>query len=162
MPYDRPRKHVYMFDAADFSTADRAIILKNPFKGSKGKVLSVDAMIKTAGAGDTTPIVKVGTTIGGAEFASIPLGTAAAGTVVSSREYGYVISTGTTGVATSAFATTTGILGLKKTYTISNGAGTWSDHVVTTADSDVYVTLVASTGGTAAGVADVKIEVDWQ
>lgn len=155
MAYDFPRRHVYMFDAHSFASADRAIILKNPLKGSRGKLMSVDAMVTTTCAGATTkPIIKVGTTVGGAELFTMNLGTTAGGAVMSSREYGTVLTTAATGAVTSAYSTTAGILGNKSLVPTDK-------YVVGASDADLYVTLVAATGGGAAGVADVKIEVEW-
>jgi hypothetical protein len=153
MAYDTPVRHVYTFAANSFASADRAIVLKNPRKGARGKLMSVEAMVTTTCAGATTkPIIKVGTTVGGAELASVNLGTAAAGEVVSSRENKTVVLTAAAGTVTSTTVTNaTGIIGL------ASGA-----HVRGATDADLYVTLVAATGAGAAGVADVKIEVEWQ
>lgn len=152
MAYDTPVRHVYTFAGNSFASADRAIVLKNPRKNSRGKLMSVEAMVTTTCAGaTTTPSIKVGTSVGGAQLASIALGTAAAGEVVSARENRVVTLTAAAGTSTNTVANSTGIIGL------ATGA-----HVRAATDADIYVTLVAATGGGAAGVADVKIEVEWQ
>jgi hypothetical protein len=152
MAYDTPVRHVYAFPANSFASADRAIILKNPRPGMRGKVMSVEAFVTTTCAGaTTTPIVKVGTAAGGAQLASVNLGTTAAGGVVMSRANRVTTSTASNGTVTTTTADSTGIIGL------ATGA-----HVRANTDADLYVTLTAATGAGAAGVADVKIEVEWQ
>lgn len=137
MSYDKVTRHLYTFAAEDFSSGDRAVVLKNPRTGSKGKCVGIEAMVTTTCAGATTkPIIKVGKTAGATDMGYLDLGTTAGGTSVIAKSY--------------AAANTNGLVGL------APGA-----HVRTANDGDVHVTLVAATGGGAAGVADVTIEIEW-
>lgn len=130
--YDTPHRLTYSFSAVDLHTADLTRVLKNPRKGSKGKVRSILAMVTTTCAGaTTTPKIQIGDGTTANKYADVALGTTAAGSSVIGRD-----SAG-------------GITALG------------SPHVLAAADGDLTVTFKAATGAGAAGVADVQIEVEW-
>lgn len=130
--YDTPHRLTYSFSAVDLHTADLTRVLKNPRKGSKGKVRSILAMVTTTCAGaTTTPKIQIGDGTTANKYADVALGTTAAGSSVIGRD-----SAG--GITALGYP-----------------------HVLTAADGDLTVTFKAATGAGAAGVADVQIEVEW-
>lgn len=130
--YDTPHRVSYSFAALDLHTADLTRVIKNPKKGSKGKVRSVLAMVTTTCAGaTTTPKIQIGDGVTANKYADVALGTTAAGSSVIGRD------------------SASGITALS------------NPMVLTASDGDLTVTFKAATGAGAAGVADVTIEVEW-
>lgn len=131
--YDNPLVRDYWFTGQAFNGADIVKRLKNPRKGSKGKVRSVEAVVTTTCAGaTTTPKVQIGDGTTANKYADVALGTTAAGSSVMARDYAG---------------------GIKA---LADGA-----YVLTDSDGDLVVTLKAATGAGAAGVADIGIVVEW-
>jgi len=54
MSYDRPVRQTYDFAGVSFASSDTTRLIKNPRTGSKGKVMSILAMVTTTCAGATT------------------------------------------------------------------------------------------------------------
>lgn len=130
--YDTPHRLTYGYPAVAFNGADIVRIIKNPRPGSKGKVTSINVHSTTTFAGATTlPKVQVGDGVTANKYADVQPGALAAGAA-------YVGKNAATGI---------------KAVDIP--------HVLTATDGDLTVTFKAATGGGAAGVADIHIEVEW-
>lgn len=85
--YDRPFRKVYCFTGMDLHTADLTRLLKNPVKGSKGKVVGIEIMATTTLAGATTkPIIKCGDGTTADKYGSLNGGTTAAGSAIIARD----------------------------------------------------------------------------
>ena len=131
--YNSPTRISYGFNGVDGHTADITKIVRGP-KGQRGRLVDILVSITTTTAGaTTTPKVQVGTSGALTTSANLDMGaTAAPAAVVGSAVTG--------ALTTDSFTKVCPILA---------------------ADTDLYFTLKAATGGGAAGVYDVEIIVDW-
>lgn len=130
--YDIPHRLTYAFPAVAFNAADIVRIIKNPRTGAKGKVRSCNIYATTTFAGATTlPKVQVGDGVTANKYADVQAGALAAGAAYVGKD------------------AASGILAL----------GT--PHILTATNGDLTVTFKAATGGGAAGVADIHLEVEW-
>lgn len=130
--YDTPVRLNYCFAAVDFAGGDTTRLIKNPRKGSKGKVRSILIMPTTTFAGATTkPKVQIGDGVTVTKYANVDGGVTAAGSALMARDQ----AGGITAMSVPA--------------------------VLTATDGDLTVTFKAPTGGGLAGVGDVHIEVEW-
>lgn len=130
--YDMPHRLTYAYSAISFAGGDLTRVIKNPRKGSKGKVRSINIHATTTFAGATTkPRVQVGDGVIATKYADVDGGALAADSALIGRDQA-------SGIAALAIP-----------------------HVLTSSDGDLTVTFKAATGAGAAGVADVHIEVEW-
>lgn len=81
--YDRPFRKTYCFTGMDLHTADLTRLIKNPVKGSKGRVVGIETMVTTTLAGATTkPIIKCGDGTTADKYGSLNAGATAAGSAI--------------------------------------------------------------------------------
>ena len=131
--YDTPHRLSYNFNGVAFNGADITRVIKNPRKGSKGKVRSILAMVTTTCDGAISkPRIQVGDGVTATKYADVSLGATPAGYSVIGRDS----VGGITAITPGAF-------------------------VMTAVDGDLTVTFKAALGAGAAGVADCVIEVEW-
>lgn len=130
--YDTPSRLMYGYTGVNFAAGDAVRIIKNPRKGMKGRVRSIQIHATTTFAGATTkPKVQVGDGVTVNKYADVDGGTTAAGSAMIAKD----VAGGIVGLAVP--------------------------NVVTANDGDLTVTFKAPTGAGLAGVGDVHIEVEW-
>ncbi len=136
MPYEVPDIRVYDYNAINFVSGAGTRHIKGP-KGKRGLLVDIEVEVTTSFVGTTTPgIVQVGESGDTDKYGLLNVGAAAAGTAAGS----------------SLVASGSGTLSQKPNP---------SDTVYIDADEDVLVTIVAPTGGSPAGIGDVRITIDW-
>lgn len=133
-----PTSITYSVMGNSFASSNRIVKVRGP-KGHFGRISSVNIWVTTTCAGaTTTPIVEVGTATAGSagegKFFKKDLGTTAGSTLLS-----YIDPPNN---AENLMAATV-------------------PNVLAQPDTDLFINLVAATGGGAAGVADVIIVIDW-
>ena len=129
--YDTPERETISLPSKDFSSTDVTYVLRGP-AGKRGKLKDVQFVCTTTCAGaTTTPIIKVGISGTLGKYASMNLGTTAAGSAKRASQ-------------------TAGDLVLLN-----------NNLQVLDADTDIYVTLVAATGGGAAGIGLTQLMFEW-
>jgi len=130
--YDTPVRMTYGYTGVNFAAGDAVRVIKNPRKGTKGKVRSINIHATTTFAGATTkPKVQIGDGVTANKYADVDGGTTAAGAAMIARDQ----AGGITAMSVPA--------------------------VLTATDGDLTVTFKAPTGAGLAGVGDVHIEVEW-
>ena len=147
MSYDAPIRERFVLPSAAYGATTASQKIRSP-KGLTGIVRDITVIPTADCVGTTTvPEVAVGATQGAAEYARFRLGTAA-GT-------GYTSAQGVRRARALATTTTT-------PPTLTDFAG----HVLLEtaripADTDVFVSGVAGTGGTPAGTFVAYVDVEW-
>ena len=130
--YDMPIRMTYGYTGVNFAAGDAVRVIKNPRKGARGRVRSINIHATTTFAGATTkPKVQVGDGVTANRYADVDGGTTAAGAAMIARD----VAGGIVGLAVP--------------------------NIVTATDGDLTVTFKAPTGAGLAGVGDVHIEVEW-
>lgn len=146
--YDSPITEEYYIPSAAFGATTDATRIIGP-KGRKGFVRDIMVDITASMVGTTTvPEIVVGATSGASEYARFRLGTSA-----------------TAGYAATAVFRASQVGG----NTLQDGTPVYEDytgHVKMAtapipADTQVFITRVAGTGGSPAGTGTTRVTIDW-
>lgn len=164
--YDQPHRERYTLPGFSFGGATASRKLKGP-PGKKGFVRDILATVTTAMVGTTTvPELLVGSAASDNSFARFRLGTAA-GTGYGTGDFRARSLTETAQGRTGSkarqledFAGHVALEGNDGTGTVATASDA-NGFLAIPADSDFYITGLAGTGGTPAGVADVYVDIEW-
>lgn len=136
--YDNPKEITYAWNAASFGASTLTKYLQGP-KGKRGRVTYINATATTSFVGTSTAAaVQVGVSGTLTQQANMPMGTAASPTQAGSS-----------------------VVASDKASGLNGFDPTNLPYTYLAADTQVVVTLLAATGGSPAGAADVEIKIEW-
>jgi hypothetical protein len=131
--YDRPTRMHYNFNGLSGAAGNVDRKIQSPLAGQRGRIIEVEAYVTTLFTNVTTSAkFNIGATSGATTYFTYDMAASAAGTMIP----GATMRSGIVGI-------------------------TSNPQTELPADTAIFCTLVAPTGGTPAGIADFRVLVDW-